>query len=70
MAGKEKQIKKKMETTGTVKHFLADGRMVDSIEGYVVPCTGPTAVVYSILYDFAKRKANQPEEIKKNQAPA
>lgn len=38
-----------------VRHILADGREVDSIEGMVVPTTGPTAVVYRIVADFYKK---------------
>ena len=39
-----------------VRHILADGREVDSIEGMVVPTTGPTAVVYRIVADFYNKR--------------
>lgn len=45
-----------------VRHFLADGREVDSIEGYVIPHTGETAVIYRIIADFIK---NHPESTQK-----
>lgn len=41
-----------------VKHILADGREVDSIEGFVVPCTGATESVYRIVAEFHR---NHPE---------
>ena len=41
-----------------VKHILADGREVDSIEGFVVPNTGATAAVYRIVAEFYR---NHPE---------
>lgn len=41
-----------------VRHILADGREIESIEGFVVPATGPTAAVYRIAADFLQ---NHPE---------
>ena len=38
-----------------VRHILADGREVDSIEGFVVPASGPTEAVYRIAADFYKK---------------
>lgn len=46
-----------------IKHVLADGRVVDSIEGFVVPCTGATEVVYRIVTDFYR---NHPEAMYQN----
>lgn len=43
-----------------IRHFLADGREVASIEGYVIPPTGPTAAVYRIAADVIQ---NHPEII-------
>lgn len=45
-----------------IRHILADGREVESVEGFVVPPTGPTAAVYSIVVEFAKNH----KDIKKN----
>ena len=47
-----------------IKHVLADGREVDSIEGLLIPTTGPTAAVYRIIADFAK---NHPQKRKKKE---
>ena len=44
-----------------IRHILADGREVQSIEGLVVPNTGATAAVYRIVAEFAK---NHPEATK------
>lgn len=41
-----------------VRHILADGREVDSIEGFIVPTTGATAAVYRIAAEFAKNHPN------------
>lgn len=41
-----------------VRHILADGREVKSVEGLVIPTTGPTAAVYRIAADFLQ---NHPE---------
>lgn len=43
-----------------IRHILADGREVKSVEGLVVPHTGATAAVYRIVAEFAK---NHPESI-------
>ena len=47
-----------------IKHVLADGRVVDSVEGFLIPPTGPTAAVYRIIADFAK---NHPQKRKKKE---
>lgn len=47
-----------------VIHVLADGRVVDSIEGYVVPTTGPTAIVYDIVADLLKEQSRKKKEDK------
>ena len=44
-------IKTKREH-GTVRHILADGTVLDSIEGYVVPPTGDTESVYRFLTEY------------------
>lgn len=44
-----------------IRHILADGREVKSVEGLVVPHTGATAAVYRIVTEFAK---NHPEVTK------
>lgn len=46
-----------------VKHILADGREVDSIEGFVIPPTGATEVVYRIVIEHCRKrsKANKKE---------
>lgn len=41
-----------------VKHVLADGRELDSIEGFVIPHTGATAAAYRIVAEFYQ---NHPE---------
>lgn len=38
-----------------VKHILADGREVESIDGKVIPTTGPTEAVYRIALEHAKK---------------
>ena len=48
-----------------IKHVLADGREVESIEGFVVPHTGATAAVYQIVAEVARNhleSANQKED--------
>lgn len=37
-----------------IKHILSDGRELESVEGFVIPSTGPTAAVYRIAVDFAR----------------
>ncbi len=39
-----------------VHHILADGRKVDSIDGYVVPNGGETAAVYQLIADLIQKK--------------
>ena len=39
-----------------IRHILADGREVASIEGLVVPNAGATAAVYRIVTEFAKNR--------------
>lgn len=50
-----------------IRHILADGSEVESIEGLVIPPTGPTATAYRIVGQFAVRKQ---EEFKKKEAKA
>lgn len=40
----------------TVKHVMSDGRHLDSIDGYVIPCTGPTAAVYRVIAEMMKKE--------------
>ena len=47
-----------------VRHFLADGREVKSVEGLVIPTTGPTAAAYRIAAEFIK---NHPEIIQEKE---
>lgn len=44
-----------IETKGEsvkVRHILADGTMLDSIEGHVVPATGETEITYKFLAEY------------------
>ena len=43
-------------------HILSDGREVESIEGYVIPTTGPTEAVYKILADHARKRPGSTQE--------
>ena len=47
-----------------VRDFLADGREVKSVEGFVIPTTGPTAAAYRIAAEFLQ---NHPETIQKRE---
>lgn len=47
-----------------VKHVLADGREVDSIEGFVIPTTGETAAVYHIVAEHAANQKERTQQIK------
>lgn len=51
-----------------IRHILADGREVQSVEGLVVPATGVTAAVYRIIADHAKNhtEATHNKEEKRN----
>lgn len=54
-----------------VRHFLADGREVKSVEGLVIPPTGPTAAVYRIVAEFLQdhpERIHQKKEGKANAA--
>lgn len=39
-----------------IRHVLANGKEVKSIEGMVVPANGATASVYQIAAEFAKNQ--------------
>lgn len=39
-----------------IRHVLANGKEVKSIEGMVVPAKGATASVYQIAAEFARNK--------------
>ena len=47
-----------------VKHVLSDGREVESVEGILIPPSGPTAAVYRIIAEFAK---NHPQCVRKRE---
>ncbi len=49
-----------------VIHVLADGKVVDSIQGRVVPTTGPTEIVYKIVMDALKEQRIQENRITKS----
>lgn len=38
-----------------IRHILSDGREVESIEGRVIPATGPTATVYRLAAEFIRK---------------
>lgn len=38
-----------------IRHVLADGREVESVDGIIVPTTGATAAVYKIVAEFANK---------------
>lgn len=40
-----------------IRHILSDGREVESVEGLVIPTTGPTAAVYKIITDYVNKRA-------------
>lgn len=53
-----------------VRHFLADGREVDSIDGYVVPASGPTERLYWFLierWEKQEREKQKKEQERKEQ---
>lgn len=39
----------------TIRHILADGTEVESIEGRVIPPTGATEAVYRLVAEFLTR---------------
>lgn len=39
-----------------VKHVLADGRRLDSVEGFVIPNTGQASAVYQIAAQITDRR--------------
>lgn len=47
-----------------VRHVLADGAEVDSIEGMVIPITGPAAAAYRIVVDILKGMARDGKDRK------
>lgn len=49
-----------------IRHTLADGREVQSVEGLVVPHTGATSAVYRIVAEHAKnhKEVKNKEETK------
>ena len=53
-----------------VRHVLADGREVDSIEGFVIPSTGPTGGVYRIAAEFIKNHQEVIRRKKENKSDA
>lgn len=50
-----------------IRHILADGREVKSVEGLVIPNTGATAAVYRIVAEHARNHpAVKKKEDKRN----
>ena len=39
-----------------IRHILSDGRVVESVEGLVIPPIGPTATVYRIAAEFLEKQ--------------
>lgn len=39
-----------------IRHILADGREVESVEGMVIPRTGTTAAVYRVVEGFVRSR--------------
>ena len=52
-----------------IRHILADGREVQSVEGLVVPTTGPTAAVYHIAAEFIQSHPEIISRKKENKTP-
>lgn len=50
-----------------IRHILADGREVKSIEGMVIPATGATAAVYHIVAEFARNHHETSHQKKKEE---
>lgn len=42
-----------------VKHVLADGTELASIEGFVIPATGKTEAVYRLIAEFIRNRNKQ-----------
>lgn len=38
----------------SIKHILADGRQLDTLEGYTLPYNGTTEAAYRLLAEFLK----------------
>lgn len=53
-----------------IKHILADGTKLDSIEGIIIPASGDTEAVYRILDGFAKRRAQATNKAKEERTHA
>ncbi len=49
-----------------IKHILADGTEIESIEGRIIPPTGKTEAVYRLIADFltssGSNTAERPQE--------
>lgn len=52
-----------------IRHILADGREVASVEGLIVPTTGPTAAVYHIAAEFIQSHPESISRKKENKTP-
>ncbi len=48
-------MKEERKSIPKIRHFLADGRVLESIEGYIVPNTGATATTYYLIAEFIKK---------------
>ena len=44
-----------------IKHIMKDGSVRRTIEGVVIPPTGPTKAVYSIIFNNYKKEQNKNE---------
>ncbi|GEM_PF-4637156 len=44
-----------------IKHIMKDGSVRSTIEGVVIPPTGPTKAVYNIIFNSYKKKSNKKE---------
>lgn len=53
-----------------IRHILADGREVESVEGFVIPTTGSTAAVYRIAAEFEKNHPKTTQKKKEAQTIA
>lgn len=52
-----------------IKHILADGTELKSIEGRIIPPTGKTEAVYKLIADFlAGQKPSTAAELQTSQA--
>ena len=53
-----------------IRHVLADGREVESVEGLVIPTTGATAAVYKIVADVVMNRLEATKQNKEEKSNA